>query len=321
MSLLFSVGEVPKTKSFQFADLAELQILVGLNTQVSKADLEYLIQTGRQDSDPDGKEAPSATALDASDGSTRCVEDVFKQFSYRRGALDEIYPYSFQSSLIASKASIDQAGYVYLFCLLCSRLKSFSGIKGFTQRCARAFTELSKSILAYTLNESADVFVFDAGSEDRRVFFHTDLRKALPLLAEKLNARPESDVINQQSSSGDGGIDLVAIHKLNDSAKGVLSYFAQCAAQQDGWPKKTLESRLSQAFFKMAHPPSNLLFTPVMYRSTTGQWINDLYSQECVIIDRLRLLKIFQRIPTSSSFPIFSEVKDIVDLAACATIE
>jgi hypothetical protein len=319
MALKFTVGEIPRTKSFQFADLAELTILVGLTSQISKADLHGLIASGSIDADPDGSsedDDPLATA----NAQVRNTEDCFRQFSYRAGALDASYPFVVGDSLLTARTRISNAGYIYLFCLICSRLGSFSGRTGFAQHCAKVFTELSSVALRASLKNAADVFIFDAGSADRAKFFHTDLRKALVKLAANLNARPDLDLIGQQSTSGDGGIDLVAINRLGDTAKGVLAYFAQCAAQQDGWPKKTLETKRSAAFFALGHPASNLLYTPVMYRNATGRWVNDLYSQDCIIVDRLRMMRAVQPAIHQAPVAIFHSIKAVVDDVASAAI-
>lgn len=319
MALKFKVGEVPRTKAFQFADLAELTILVGRTTQVSKADLDGLIGMGARDSDPDPDgEDPDSAAIDVATAHSRNTEDCFKQFSYRSGALDENYPFLLDDSLLTAKKDMTASGYIYLFCLVCSRLASFSGQTGFAQRCAKAFTDLSGSALRVVLKHSADVYIFDAGSTDRDEHFHTNLRLALKKLAIQLNALPIDDVIDQQSSSGDAGLDLIAINRMGDSARGVLAYFGQCAAQQNGWPKKTLETQRSGAFFSMGHAASQLLYTPVLYRNASGRWVNDVYSQDCIIVDRLRMMRTLSAVAHELPAVVFDEIVAIVNDVANA---
>lgn len=320
MALKFTVGEVPRTKPFQFADLAELLILVGLSSQVSKADLDGLINTGSVDSDPDSDVGRIIDVLDGASAQARNAEDCFKHLSYRLGALDEIYPFEVQDSLLIARPVIGKASYLYLFCLVCSRLRSFVGEPGFHQRCAKLFTELSSLALKASLKSAANVYIFDAGSDDRANYFHTNLRLALKKLAEMLNARADDDLIAQQSTSGDGGIDLIAINALGDSAKGILAYFGQCAAQQDGWPKKTLETTRSASFFSMGHSANNLLYTPVMYRNATGRWVNDIYAHDCIIMDRLRMLRALENVIDQAPSQLFSSIKQLVDDVACVSV-
>jgi len=319
MTLKFTIGEVPRTKPFQFADLAELTILVGQYAQVSKADLDSLINTGRADSDPD-PERGHGDALDLASTYVRNAEDCFRQFTYRSGALDESYPFVIDNALLAARPQISDLGYFYLFFLVCSRLGSFSGVRGFAQRCAKLFTDLAAVALRASLKNAAHVYVFDAGSSDRAQHFHTDLRHALKALANMLNAKADVDLIEQQSSSGDGGIDLVAINNLGDAARGILAYFGQCAAQQNGWPKKTLEARRSGAFFSMGHRASNLLYTPVMYRNATGSWVNDLYSEDCIIIDRLRMMRALQAVADGAPGALLEQIREVVGLVADAEV-
>lgn len=313
MPLIFTVGEIPKTKPFQFADLAELLILTGTTSQISKADLSDLIQTGSLDSDPDGHENYEDNPLSLSASYDRNIEDCFQQFRYRTSALGESYPFELINGLLTRRSSISIAGYVYLFCLVCSRLASFDNKSGFRQNCASIFTELSSQALKLTLKDSARVYIFDAGSIDRKVIFDSNLKLALPKLAQKLNARPDMYVIEQQSTSGDGGIDLVAINSMGDSANGILIYFAQCAAQKDGWPDKTLETRRSSKFFSLSHDASNMLYTPVLYRNASGQWVNEVHSADCIIVDRLRIMHAVQDSVQQDLEPAFSQFKSVVD--------
>jgi hypothetical protein len=317
MALTFTVGEVPYTKPFQFADLAELLLLAQVNAEISKADLQSLIATGNLDSDPDGQ-APAVQEDDLRRQATheQSNEDCFRQLLYRRDALDAAYPFAVEDSLLCKRPKISDYGYVYLFLLICSRLASFKGDPVWIQECARLFTKVSADALRAVLKDSAVVFIFDHGSDDRAQYFHTDLRRALRILAGKLNALPIDDLIGQQSASGDAGLDLVAINAPGDPAKGVLAYFGQCAAQQHGWPKKTLEAKKSNAFFHMGHGAFNLLYTPVMYRNATGRWFNDLHTYDCVISDRLRIVRALN----SLSDPVYRAIKEIVVGAASAKV-
>jgi hypothetical protein len=303
---------VPHTKPFQLADLAELMILVQLSGQVSKADLDTLINTGNIDSDPDG-DGPEGDQLRAQQVHDRSSEDCFRHLDYRKAALDHAYPFCLEDALLTARANITDAGYIYLFFLVCSRLGSFAGDVGFHQDCAKTFTEVSAVALRASLNRSADVYVFDAGSTDRAVHFHTDLRHALRRLATMLNATPIEDLIDQQTAAGDGGLDLVAVNRLGDTAKGVLAYFGQCAAQMNGWPKKTLETKRATAFFSMGHDASNLLYTPVMYRKSTGRWVNDLYSHDCIIMDRVRILRALQDEAVEMPVPLLERMRAVVN--------
>jgi hypothetical protein len=315
MPLQFRVGEVPRTKPFQFADLAELLILTRLNSQVSKADLDGLIRSATEDSDPEF-EGLIGDQLDEQLSHDRNAEDCFRHLAFRAGALDEHYPFLFQDALLTRCERVSELGFLYLFLLVCSRLGSFAGRAGFAQDCARQFTELSAVALGAALKGSARVYVFDAGSADRANHFHTDLRKALRALANKLNALAIDDLVNQQSASGDGGIDLVAINEPGDPARGVLAYFGQCAAQQNGWPRKTLESVKANAFFSMGHGAANLLYTPVMYRNASGRWVNDLHSHDCVIMDRLRTLRALKASGAGIPAQLFANVQRLVHEAA-----
>ena len=312
MALKFKVGEVPRTKPFQFADLAELMVLVGLYSELSKPHLDQIIQSGSQDSDPDTYHGPPEAIVSEHDVYSKNAEDCLKHLRYRAGALDDDYPFVVENAVLTAKSKITSVGYLYLFLLVCSRLASFTGRAGFAQECAKTFTLLSKAALKSTLKDSAQVYVFDANSEDRKLL-GTNLRDALRSLGRLLAAAPQNETIEQQPTSGDGGLDLIAVTRLDETAKGAIAYFGQCAAQQNGWPRKTLEPKRTGAFYHFAHQPYNLMFTPVMYRDGTGRWVNDATTQDCVVIDRLRLIRSLQGGKKTIPSPLWLSIRQTVD--------
>jgi hypothetical protein len=133
-----------------------------------------------------------------------------------------------------------------------------------------------------------------------------------------LQADPVSHVIDEQSPSGDAGVDLVAVRRFSDSAKGLICYVAQCAAQREGWPKKTYEARKLLAFIHSAHEPFNLVFIPVLFRKASGVWFNTASAHACVLIDRLRIMKSLHPSYGTLQPATLDAVRRVVDGAAGA---
>lgn len=311
----FDRGEVPKTKSYQFADLAELLLLVGDYDELSHIDLERVITQGTPDSDPDEKHDETQHAVEINNREQGYIKSCFNHFAYRVGAFDDAYPFELDDEVLIKKQLINEQNYVYLFLLGCSRLASFKELK-FRQICAHLFVEVAAQTLRQLMSENARVWIFDANSDDRRAFFDTHLHVALRKLGSEISERPAEHVVIQQSSSGDGGLDLVGVQQFPDRGRGYLTIFGQCAAQQNGWPTKTLETRRLKALFNFSHDPYNLNFIPVLYRQSNGAWINEVHTSDCLIIDRVRIIKTLYQSKFTLPPSIFLKVKECVDKMA-----
>lgn len=310
----FVRGEVPQTKAFLLADYVELLILVGCRDVISRADLETEITLGDPDSDPD-EVMGVGDQIEQNGRMQRAISNCFGQLEYRALSLGEAYPFQLEEGVLTRKKTINGAGYIYLFLLICSRLASFSG-KGFGQDAASVFVAVSADTLRAVLGEHHEVHTFDANSADRRSLFGTNLKDALYALAKHMQADPVAHVIDEQGTSGDAGVDLVAVRRFSDSAKGLLCYVAQCAAQKDGWPKKTYEARKLLAFIHAAHEPFNLVFIPVLFRKASGVWFNTAAAHACVLIDRLRIVKAVYPSYTTLQMATFDALREIVNRAA-----
>ncbi|MFZ6723619.1 hypothetical protein [Undibacterium sp. Ji49W] len=311
----FVRGEVPKTRPFQFADLAELLLLVGDYDELSHGDLEAVITQGVPDSDPDEKSDNTDHAVEVNAREQRYIKGCFNHLTYRVNAFDDIYPFEMDQEVLVKKASISQQNYVYLFLLGCSRLGSFNDLK-FRQVCAHLFVEIAAQALKKLMSANSKIWIFDANSDDRRSHFTTNLQESLRILAREMSERHDEMVVIQQEPSGDGGLDIVGIHQFPDKGRGYLVFLGQCAAQKDGWPKKTLEPRRLNTIFNFSHQPYNLNFIPVLYRNITGAWVNEVYTADCVIVDRLRIVKTIYQNGEGLSLKVFQKVKSCVDKMA-----
>lgn len=313
----FDRGEVPKTRAYQFADLAELLLLVGDYDELSHGDLESVIAQGKPDSDPDERADECAHPVEANIREQGYIKACFNHFAYRVGAFDDIYPFELEDEVLIKKEMIAERNYVYLFLLGCSRLASFKDLQ-FRQHCAHLFVDVAAHALRHIMSENAKIWVFDANSTDRREHFGTHLQNALRKLGVEISERHDEIVVLQQSTSGDGGLDLVGVHQFSDRGRGYLTFFGQCAAQQDGWPKKTLETRRLNTLFNFSHKPYNLNFIPVLYRQSNGEWVNEVHISDCLIVDRVRIVKTLYHGDTNLPAGLFTRIRECVDNMAAS---
>jgi hypothetical protein len=298
----FEIGVIHKTQPHLLADLAELVLLTRYDDaeELSQARLEQL---GKElplsaeelpDNSIDGEEE-EIHAIDQQESSDRAVEDCWAQLEYRRTVYEEYYPFDVDGvRLVWKKGKRTSKQCLYSFLLVCSRLRSF-GIAGFPQNAAKAFTHISRIALEALVGPDAEVRIFDANSEDRRTYYSHNLRIAIKKLAQDLGAHNISESeIDSLSTSGDYGLDLVAIHGFKDGATGSFSIFGQCGAQETEWPSKTLEAHPLKfsGLFNCLHQPANLMFIPVSYRTASGAWVATHKTSGCLLIDRLRILQL-----------------------------
>lgn len=296
----FEVGVAHKRQPHLLADLAELLLVAKYDgsEEVSQARLEQLIkEIPSAPEEVDAEELEDAEHPVVQQESTdRHVEDCWGQLEYRQAVFGDFYPFELVGTVLAWKpGQRTQKHCLYVFLLVCSRLRSFKDVTGFAQRAARVFAQISKIALETLAGPGSVVRIFDANSEDRQNHYGTDLRVAMTTLAEELGAHYIfGEEIDKLGASGDYGLDLIAVHDFGDGAKGSHAIFGQCGAQELDWPSKTLEAHpiAYRGLFSCLHEPSNLMFIPVSYRDATGAWVQNYKTSGCLLIDRLRILSL-----------------------------
>jgi len=306
----FEIGQVPKRHPYLLADLVELCLPFLAYDELSKSDVETLIREGDLDADEDldsNIARPGESSAEKIDKEFSWVEDCFMQLQYREAAFDSSYPFRIgDGSVLTWKANLTDEMILYLFLLVCSRLRSFP--QGKCQLLASVFEKVSREAMKELLPSSAFVRIFGANSYDRQTYYGTGISDAL----RKLGIDLKEDVIErnilQETGTGDGGLDLVAYLSFEDPARGSLALFGQCAAQQYDWPKKVLEAhplRFS-SWLSFCHSPGNIVFIPLCYRQANGEWVKNSPSNGCVLLDRLRICKLLR------GRSVLQEIRDIL---------
>jgi hypothetical protein len=204
--MTFNLGVLHQTQPHLFADLAELILAVRYddNDELSQTKLDHLLKEMPHDLDElDEDYIPDDT-----------LEDCWTQLEYRHSVFDEFYPFVVKNDQLLWKAGQPtDKQCLYLFLLICSRLRSFENSGGFRQYAAKAFTQICREALQVLSGENAVVRIFDANSDDRRNHYGTDLRLAMKKLAQEMGGcNINESEIAKLSSSGDYGLDLIAVH-------------------------------------------------------------------------------------------------------------
>ena len=294
----FEIGELHPNSPHLFADLAVLLLLLSYKgrSYIHSNDLESLITSSDINSDEIDEEkdeqAEERSSAERHSRADRQIEDVLSQLEYRAKAFGDSYPFTVSGQKLKIKPSLNESHRVYRLLVSCSRLRSFNKA-GIPQNWARVFARVAKIAMAGLASQSAVTRIFDANSDDRRDYYGTDLREALKVLGRDLAVlKVNEDECNKASSSGDAGYDLVSVLSFNDGAATHHALLGQCGAQETEWPKKTLEAHPinCQHFFQMQLAYQSVMFTPVCYRNTTGEWVNNKCTNGVLLVDRLRAI-------------------------------
>lgn len=87
---------------------------------------------------------------------------------------------------------------------------------------------------------------------------------------------------------------MVALIDFDDGAATSFAVLGQCGAQETGWPKKTLEahSLKYRNYFQMQFDYPGVMFTPVCFRTSDGEWSDNQSANGIFLADRGRILKL-----------------------------
>lgn len=300
----FEIGDIHPNTPHLFADLAELLLLVGYvgRSHLHKNDLESLLNNGsitseEIDDEADAEQVADDTEVSSAERTNRMeqqLEDVFTQLGYRANALSEFYPFSIDGEQLIVKGSLTEKHRVYRLLLVCSRLRSF-GRDGLPQRWAKHFAQLSKIALEALVPIRAETRVFDANSDDRKNYYSTDLRIALKKMGQDLGVlKINEGECDKAGPSGDAGFDLIATIRFDDGAATNFALLGQCGAQEKGWPSKTFEAHPIKLrhYFQIQFDYPCTMFTPVCYRTATGEWVDNKCANGVLLADRGRILNL-----------------------------
>ena len=299
----FEIGEVYFDTPYLFADLAELLLITGhFGHQLHENNLSSLLRTGLPSVDELDvieifEDNPTLSTAQRKDVLRERFEDVFCHLEYRQKEFGSFYPFTVVDKQLLRKERVTSIQQLYIFLLACSRLRSFPASGGIRQKWARFFTKLSKVALQGLLSSHSgtDIRIFDSHSEDRKNYYGQKATKALEKLGQDMGVfRVTENLPDDPRNTGDSGIDLVGIVNFQDGVTSNYVILGQCAAQEQNWPQKRLESHpisLKHLFHQqVAH--SNVVFIPVCYRQSSGKWFDIKHANDILLLDRLRILRL-----------------------------
>jgi len=235
--------------------------------------------------------------------------DVFTLLSDRAHELTDKYPFAIDEvNMTIQRVSIAEPR-PYLSLLFCSLLRYVP--KTTLQALTAQFEAVSFHVLRHMLPPTAEVDAYGTARGLVASRFTGSQFDRLSSLASMINAKVLVDPGDfHPKDSGDNGLDVVAWIPTGDRAKGVPSFFAQCACGVS-WQGKQFEASPERwkEFMQLASPPTKVTFIPFYFRRPGGLWYADS-DVSGVLVDRLRALRVLEDCDLSD------ELKAIVDEAS-----
>lgn len=302
----FNIGELQVGTPHLMADLVELLLLLNFNGHktIHRNELASIIQQEAKSIetiDSELLEQSRESDAEFQDTLEKKIDFIWGQLEYREASLNEIYPYMVDGDELIMLDTLSDIQKIYCFLTCCSRLRSFSAFTNFgsiSHKWAKYFTFLCKEAvkaLAPAGSRSA-VRIFDVGSSDRTSYYGTDLRLALPVLGRDLGVISSNTENCNQTSSGDGGFDIIVDYGFDDNLTSNFGILGQCGAQETEWPTKILESHAMNLrhYFQTNFDLPSVMFTPVFYKQSSGRWVNERHTNGILLLDRQRIINLIE---------------------------
>lgn len=320
--------------SFLWADYVELLCLCSKNGIVAKGNLQAQQQEAQDlQSDAgddehysmeddlslisDEQDRTDSEVLD--DRVTRRWDDIKKRL-HARSASFPGWPFEIDGDVLRTKFDAENAEQrLYVALLIASSLRLCHDKR--SAEVTSAFEEVSYHWLRQSVTTLWQVQPFGAHQTLPNAYTGT-LRSKLEALATDIKGvlvKPASDY--DPRDTGDGGIDLVAWQKMGDKRGNIPVIFGQCACSPTDWESKQLDvsPASTEAHIYLQHPAAAFCFVPHDLSMDDKNWQRAAHIKRTVVVDRSRLLNLFNSLQTGGLLPKWSFVSEathqVVELA------
>lgn len=313
-ALLADLGKVPRhAYAFLWADYVELLCLCSLNGLISKGNIAAQTQEANDtqiDSDDDAQEE-SEESEELDDRISRRWSDIHSRLSARSRQYSD-WPFTLERNLVRLRFDDTNPRHrLYVALLVASSLRLCESRR--TAEVTSAFEEISYYWLQGSLNPLWEVRPFGAHQTLPGAYAATTLLEKLKNLAADIQATlQKSDEMYDSRNTGDGGIDLVAWLNIEDQRGNIPVIFGQCACSPTDWEDKQLDvtPAATEAHIAPQHPGAAYCFVPHDLSANDRLWDRAEHVKRTVLVDRLRLFRLFERINAFDSLPTWSFVDD-----------
>lgn len=312
MPLLTSLDKVPRhAYTFLWADYVELLCLCGQNGFVSKGNIDAATQEAsdvQADSVEQLDDDMESEELD--DRVSQRWADIHARLTARSRQYPD-WPFILEPGLLRSRFDHENPKHrLYIALLIASSLRLCTKTRA--GEVTGAFEEISYHWLRGSLNSLWEVRFFGAHQTLPGAYTGNLLNK-LKQLAKDIHARMQkSDSDYDPANTGDGGIDLVAWLKMGDQRGHMPVIFGQCACSPVDWEDKQLDvtPAATEAHLAPHHPGAAYCFVPHDLSANDSRWDRSEHVKRTVLVDRLRLFKLFESCGSFATLPTWQFVDE-----------
>jgi hypothetical protein len=325
-SLLPTLDKLPRhAYTFLWADYVELLCLCNSNGLVSRGNLQAQVQESEDtqndftEAEEDGDEDHLTDAGETlHDKVSARWDDIHARLSTRELTFPG-WPFKLEPNVLRSRFSPqNEAHRLYVALLIASSLRLCH-----PSRCPEvtaAFEDISFQWLRHSLTQLWDVRMFGAHQTMSGTYQGT-LHQKFQALANDIQGKLVKDPSDYDSrNTGDGRIDLVAWQKMGDQRGNIPIIFGQCACSPTDWESKQLDVTPAaiEAHIYAQHPGAAFCFVPHDLSASDRKWQRAHEVKRTVLIDRFRLLHLFQTLDSWKVLPKWSFVDEAIH--TCTTV-
>lgn len=314
---------------FLWADYVELLCLCTKNGMVSRGNLQAQVQEAQDvqvdadvdgDGDVDDIAGPNDEPAVLDDKVSARWDDIVLRLNARKASYPG-WPFELDGAVLHSVYDEQRADHrLYVALLIASSLRLCVATR--SNEITSAFEEISYHWLSRSLPNFWKVRPFGAHATLPDAYVG-NLREKLELLAADINAKLQKDADEYDfENTGDGGIDLVAWQEIGDKRGNIPVIFGQCACSPTDWEGKQLDvsPAATEAHIAPQHPGAAYCFVPHDLSRSDGKWQRAVHVKRVVMVDRLRLLHLFNASNAWGTLTNWSFVADAMSTEYVAAV-
>lgn len=202
---------------------------------------------------------------------------------------------------------------LYTNLLFSSLMRHFP--RNHTSTIGRYFEEVSYEVFKKLMPEGSETRPTWASGGEEAPYTGTLFNK-MTHIARDIRCRPNFDENDfKPTDTGDGGIDMISWHPMEDDRPSIPIAFAQCGCSKSDWKFKQIEASPArlQRQLPIFHPWATYYFLPIDLRRPDGDWAYKSDIGAAIIVDRLRLLKLAEKYNLTATLPVLEISQDVFD--------
>lgn len=313
--MLDSLGNPPNgANNYQWADYIELRALLDIDKNFTRSQFENVM----------GPQASNKLVQESIRKSPELYWKDWMNFIARRKShiFKDSYPFSVseeKDTVYFDGCDDNPLKEIYIALLLCANIKYIPSTAGedFNRASVTSlFEKISLPVFTSIMPKNAEIRPFWASNKRPSPYTGT-LPNKLRSLAKDIKATTNFDDDDfSANDTGDGGIDIVAWHSLEDERDAIPISFAQCGCTQKSWAAKQLEASPSSGLGNMlqtTHPWSTYYLLPQDLRKTDDRWAHKNKIGKVIFVDRMRILRLIDRNQLIAEVDIPQYIKDVIN--------